>query len=762
MKLTVFSLFLLIPFWVYGQKGEVIAPNGAAVISAVVTLNKIDSTFIKSVITDSEGRFDLKSEIKPYMLVFSHVSYATRKIVSEADDLGKITLQDKLQVLGEVVIKPEQMRQLRAYKSYHLSNKDIAKYADFLHALNEIPFLSVDMNNKLSYMGMGSVKVLLNGVNSDENELATLNSEDIAKIEVYDMPPARFAAMGITSVVNIVTKRNITGGAIGINLKDAVHPLFGNNSVGASYNHGDSRWSFNYDNTLRRNKKNKLFQKLAYEFDGKEYNKTKKGLDSPFNWDVNAFQVAYMNRKKDKYQINITSGLEIQKRMEKYAQDVMYFGGEAFLAHTLDKNKYNKYTLDVYYDKIFNEKNDFLVNVTGTYYHSNLFSNYAESDPHDGSIYFNSYSKISSKKPSLIADMRFTHSTKAGVLSFGLRDHIQHNAQEVKTGDVEKSGISSFSNQLYAYSEFNGQVGDILYYNASLGVEHSYFKREEANLFSSVYFNPRFRLTYMIKKNIQLFTIYELRTTLPSLSMTSETPIWIDNKYAYQGNSTIKPYRTHYFLLGSYCNFSSFNFAVNLTYESSPNAFLPYFKEGNEAVLQTYENMNRSETYDAAAVISWYPFQSKNAILKLTGYLTQYKVNGTEYNWIQNSARLTPEVQLSFHKFSANLFYQTSSQLISGQLLRKLPAAAYGEFYYTPRKGMKIGMGWRYPFFDAYKEGTEVHPSALVQSVSTTATKDYANMIYVCFNYNFSFGRNKQKFQKKVHNKDVDTGILTR
>lgn len=762
MKRVVIVLCFAIPFLAFGQKGKVIDKHGEPIISAVVMLNKIDSTFVKAVTTDLEGRFDLKSDMRPYMLVFNHVSYASKKTVSETDDLGEIILEDKLQVLDEVVITPEQMRQFKTNKTYYLSDRDKKKYVDFLHALNEIPLLSVDMNNKLSYMGMSSVKVLLNGVNSNENELATLNPEDIAKIEVYDTPPARFTAMGITSVVNIVTKRNITGGAIGINLQDAVYPLYGNNSLGVSYNYGNSRWSFNFDNTIRRNKKVRLFQELAYDFNGEEYNKIKNGLNSPFNWDVNSFQIAYMNRKNDKHQINITGGLEMQKRVEKYVQDVTYLGGETYLAQNIENNNYSKYTLDVYYNKTINEKNDFFVNVTGTYYDNSLFSNYYETFKDNGLNYFNSYSNISSKKPSLIADIRFARSTKIGVLSFGLKNHMQNNEQKIKTKEHDKSAITSSSNQLYVYSEFNGQIKDILYYNTSIGMEHSYFKREAANLFSSFYLNPRLRMTWMIKKNIQLFTAYELKTTLPSLSMISETPIWIDNRYAYQGNSNIKPYRTHSFLLGSYCDFSKFNFVVNLSYENSPNAFLPYFKKGSEAVLQTYQNIIRSEVYQGAAVISWHPFSSKNVLLKLTGLLSQYNVDGTDFDWVQSSGRLVSNMQINYRNFGVDLFYQTSSKLISGQLLRKLPAAAYGEFYYNTKNRIKLGLGWRYPFFDAYKEGTDVHPSALVRSIATISTGDYANMIYFRFNYNFSFGGNKKEYQKKIFNKDADTGILTK
>lgn len=67
-----------------------------------------------------------------------------------------------------------------------------------------------------------------------------------------------------------------------------------------------------------------------------------------------------------------------------------------------------------------------------------------------------------------------------------------------------------------------------------------------------------------------------------------------------------------------------------------------------------------------------------------------------------------------------------------------------------------VGVGWRYPFFDTYKEGTETHSSVLVHNAAITSTKDYANTIY------FRFGRNTQTTQKKINNKDTNSRILSR
>jgi outer membrane receptor protein involved in Fe transport len=612
-------------------------------------------------------------------------------------------------------------------------------------------------------MGMSSVKVLLNGVNSTETELSTLSPQDIAKIEVYDTPPARFAAMGLTCVVNIVTRKNLTGGSVGINLLDGFHPVYGDNTLGLSYNHGNSRWSFNYANTLRRNKKDSESQELSYTFDGQEYSKKKEGIDSPLNLDVNTFQLGYMNRKQDSYQFNVTGGFEVQGRTENYAQNVTYSNGKKFLSQDFEDNDYKKYTLDLYYNKTFNKHNELLANLTGTYYDTKLLSRYDETDSKTASTYFDSYSNISSRKPSFIADLIYSHSMTAGTLSFGIRDYWQHNSQDVATGEtVEEKGITSLSNQLYAYGEFSGKIKQKFYYRGSLGIEHSHFKKDGANSFSSTYLRPRLALTYLIKKNLQLSATYQLAATSPSLSMLSETPIWVDNKYIFQGNANLRPYKAHYFLLGSYWSLPRFTFVLNLNYYNAPNAVLPYFKNGEDAVIQTYANMNRAEQYDITFSATWYPFKSKVLMLSMRGWLTRYVVDGTDYKWNQNGNRIFANIQLNLEKFSFEYFHQSTTKIITGQLLQLSPSADLIEFYYKPVKGMSIGISWRYPFYKAYKDGTETHPSALVHSITRRLTKDYANMLCLCFSYNFSFGKNTKVYQKKMNNEDTDSGILLR
>ena len=84
-KLLILLLSILFPLLSSAQKGSVMTPDKKPIAGVLVTLSKTDSTFVKSIATDTAGRFDLMSDVRPYILSFDH-SALTR---SEERRVGK-------------------------------------------------------------------------------------------------------------------------------------------------------------------------------------------------------------------------------------------------------------------------------------------------------------------------------------------------------------------------------------------------------------------------------------------------------------------------------------------------------------------------------------------------------------------------------------------------------------------------------------------------------------------------------------------------
>lgn len=756
---TALSCLIAISFSTYAQNilGKVIDESNTPIPYAYVVLfNKPDSTAITYTVTDTLGVFNLNSnKIDQTYIQVSSIGFETVYHTSKKENT--IILKTSLLLLDEVVVTAKLSEQFDDRKSYKPNLTKISKYNSFLESLNSIPMLQVDINRKLSSIDGKEVKILINGVNASENDLAVLNPADVKSIDVYDQPPARFANLGLGAVVNIVTKRKIRGGSIGINLQDAVTNIYGNNIVGTSYNWNNSRLSFNYNNTLRRNNDQNTNELLNYTYNGVEYKKIKEGLPSSFNWDLNTFQIGYMNTKENKYQFNITSDVEINDRKTFNNQNVVNIDQSNYKAQNSLLDDYIKLTLDIYFNKIFNKKNELLVNVTGSYYDTDQKSSYTEKS--NEQTIFNSFSNVESQKYSIISELQYIYSSSIGNISIGLRDFYGNSSQIVATSTTEH--LNSYTNNLYGYASFTGSIAKKkLRYSLNLGINNHHFNSPELDSkYSYTYFAPKMNISYSLSQNSQIYANYRWDVATPSISMLGQNPILLDNNYIFQGNSNLTPYRYHYLLLGAYYSKNRFTAVVNLSFQHQNRPFMPYFTEKNNYVMRTFENMKMSDTYGAVAMLSWEPFAKQLLQFKVTGSYNYTDVKGLDYSWFHNNMRIIAEVGVNINKWSCKLFYQTSTSIINGQLMRELPAAALAEVYYRPVKGMSVGLGWRYPFMD-YVEGTSTHNSSIVQSSSTITTGDYTNMLYINFTYYFSLGRDKKSNAKRINNKDGDSGIL--
>lgn len=91
-------------------------------------------------------------------------------------------------LLSEVVITPENVKDLGDRLSYHIPMSDMNRYPNFYQALNEIPHLTVLPSGGAFYEGGSDVKFLINGVETTRAELQTISKEDISRIELYRNP----------------------------------------------------------------------------------------------------------------------------------------------------------------------------------------------------------------------------------------------------------------------------------------------------------------------------------------------------------------------------------------------------------------------------------------------------------------------------------------------------------------------------------------------------------------------------------------------
>lgn len=229
-----YPLILLVLFVTLSANAQTATLNGSLLDSAshnpvafaTLYLFRQDSPVkpLRSGFSTDEGRFRWSNlDTGIYVLKISTVGYRPISMIvdihGDITNMTEVLLQATTQVLKEVTItatKP--LLEVKADRIIYNAESDPTNAgATTAELLRKVPFLSVDMDDKLKLKGQSNFKVQLNGRSTgifarDPSEaVRSLPASLILRVEVITTPGARYDAEGIGGIINIVTVKKIQG-----------------------------------------------------------------------------------------------------------------------------------------------------------------------------------------------------------------------------------------------------------------------------------------------------------------------------------------------------------------------------------------------------------------------------------------------------------------------------------------------------------------------------------------------------------------------
>lgn len=757
MKSIGLCLFLVmhaLSVWAY--KGRVLDAKANPIIGATASVYREDVTIQLMAVTDTLGYYHLDVAHYPILVKIQSLGYKPQEVSihEEPDNVVETVLEEDEFLLNEVVVTPEMMQHYESHTTYRISQKEMANYANFAQALNVVPFITVTSSGSMSYKGNSDIVILLNGVQTTWAEIQALDKGDVSKVDVYENPPAQYALAGATSVINIITKRNVTGGNLSWNLRDAFHPVYGNNSFAAFYNYGQSRFSLLMNNSMAHYKKVQTDETLHYTFDGEAYFKQKKGYDSPQSRDNNSFALGYMTSRPDHYQFNANLSTTLYEQEQKKGQFISYGETESLNGERNLYNKYNKYALNLYFNKRWEEGKSLLADITGTLYDTRFRSDYIERVSLED-ILFESHSAYTTKRRSLLSTLQYTVPSSWGQWTLGARDTYQSAKQH-----EEKEDFSQNQHTLYGYAQLYGKK-NIFYYQLILAAKYLNIQERRITAWHKWYPAPSVKLWLRPKKNITFQLSYRYTADVPSVSLMSETEQWLDNLYVYKGNSALKPYSIHHIDLAGSISTRHLDFSFQGLYNDSPDAIVNHFEATSRYILQTYTNLQAKKEIGGQVVIDYFPLNDKSLKIGAVGiYIHHQGKEKDGITWNGYRYQLMGYISYALPKWDFEVYYQYPEQTLDGQLVTPRAEMLRIDAAYKPLPTMSIGLQWNQPFMKGFTEEEHTTETCLIQSTSSSNIRDYANMICLKFSYNFSFGKQKKHSVQRVKNEDTDSGLL--
>ena len=209
----------------------------------VVLLDRRDSTFVKGVLTDDDGKFDMDMEGKDGVLKLSMVGYKTIYVSSPKGDLGSINMQTDSKMLSEVLVKGT----MQPYKltptgiKFNVHSTALKTLGTAEDVLCQIPGIK-KKEDGIEVFGKGRPVVYLDGrLITDNAELSQLSSDKILSVEIIRNPGSQYDA-SVKSVVKIKTIKG-QGEGFGCDVRMAYFL--------SDYNYdalGQFNWSYSHQN----------------------------------------------------------------------------------------------------------------------------------------------------------------------------------------------------------------------------------------------------------------------------------------------------------------------------------------------------------------------------------------------------------------------------------------------------------------------------------------------------------------------------------
>ena len=734
--------------------------------AAQITLLAADGVSAKASIASNEnGKFALNG-LSPssYLLRITSVGYKPMTLtiaeLNKDTDLGEFLLKPDTMQLGEVMVSANLQKKADRwvfYPSDAIKRQSTDAY-DVLQRM-ALPDLQFDlMNRTLSSQKGGALQIRINGMPSNQSDLAALQPQDIARVEYIDNPGIVYGD-GVAAVILVHTKRGYEGMQGGVQIANALTAKQGNayayfkliglkNQLSIKANSHYKNVGGVFTNSYK-----------TFRYPTSDMTLNAQGDDRTYRLRGGSIQLEY-NRLLDERNsfFNVMANYTTSYRPENVsASRVQHNDAPFFYEQLLTKDKTHNVSLDLYLDKQFASKANLLANLTATYIGSDYHRAYSKVYHAAAQPAFTNAYNVDGQHKSIIGEIVFKQPLSKGHnLTIGTYNRLSdtRNTYEATNG-TSPTSLFNFNN--YDYIELSGTLRKLSY---SVGGGCSFYRTKSDSLMANYhFFRPSLTLSYSLSKAFRLQYYLGINPVEPQLAMLSS---FVQTQSEYElrkGNPHLKPYQAYINQLSlsfrkhettasisTYIQYSSHPFTNNPPiYDATTNMFV-YTLANQHSFTHLQVRLNASQNLFSQA-------------LKLSGWLTlnRYINNGlsffTTYTDIIGGLSLTYDhttwgMQANFCSAITTMFNETKT--------RTAPTLQLSTYYNIRR--LRFTLSVNNPFMSVATTVSTLN-SELVSSTSHVFQKYNDNLVQLSLSYHFRKGK-ARNLQKQMDNADNDAGVV--
>lgn len=730
-----------------------------------------DSTkIVNGSITDFSGNYAIQNvKIGDYRIVVSAIGIATTAQDVSVKDTAKIVkdfvVEESVSELDEVVVKDYRKHRYTDHTEYTFTRQQIDNALDAKDLIKNVNGIKIDpTSNALVSNRKGDVKILINGISASDIDLKALQTNQIAKVEYYNIPPARYADAGV--VINVITKELQNGISGGVRLQHAFTTGFANDQAFLNIVNGNSQFAVSYSGNYRDYDDRFSDKNYDYIIDNQQFNYTNNMHDA-FGYTVHNPRLKYTFAKPKNVTFQATFTPEISTRFNDGKSDVIYKKPtETILGRSVSESDVKSFgpSLDLYFEKFLPSDQELSLNVVGTYYHNKQSESESSLNIADNSAILVDNMNSKNDKKSLIGEIAYKKSWDNLEMSYGWRGTFAKSDYKISNilSDYSDYDYKSYNENEYFYGELSGSFTDDLSYRASLGA--TYVKNDNDDYSGSQWlFTPQLLLGWDFAESQALTLKLETKPQMPLVSQLSTNSELVIPYVLSQGNPNLKTANYYNVSLDYTLELDKWSFDFDVHYEHTQNAINKYYINrsfnGESYLFSIYENAKSFKEYGGYYYIDWTPFDDFGLDIEIEGWLVNQEiVSGIIGNHSHFQAPMYYTIGIDQGNWGVSYDGNIVSKSISGQYLSRDENQSHLTFFYQFNNNIRITAGCMWLFTKSKYEVESLERNLLYLD-SHTYIDDNKSMFVLGFAWNFSKGK-MLNVQKKLQNQDNDKGTF--
>ena len=727
-------------------------------------LSPADSSLIGGGVSNENGDFVIPSEAYRAIVKCTYVGYKTLFRLCEVGDIGTLQLQPAEYTINGVTVEGTHIMNYIDKSVHTFSTEQIRQARNVRDLLEHVADLRIDpVSNKIKRIDGGSVKILLNGISASDIDLKGIPANKIAKVEYYNIPPARYADAG--TLINVITKDMENGVNAGIEARTAFTTGFTDDEAYFNLTSGNHQLSLSYTFSLREYTKRYIEQEYNYLLDGYQTSYFRK-LHDKFGYTWNDPVIKYTYNKPDNIAVQVVATPHFDTRHNDDSEDISIrsaaneIKGEGTMSsHT---NTFGP-EVNVYVQKILPNAQTLDIDLVGTYYHNKNENENQETDLSDGKSLLSDAVRQKNDKYSFIGELAYTKKWQTGSLSTGYRGEFGRSDATISNvlSGYQDYDYSSATYQHYLYAEYSGMLGRKLSYRIGAGATHVIQDNDDAHD-TRWLFTPKLILSTNLSKTMSLQWVTSSRPTIPTISQLSNNASLLIPRVINMGNPSLRSYNTYETQLIHRWNHQWLNTQLSLVYSYSDSPVSRYYTQqqvnGQPYIVGMNENANYSSNLGGSYRLTVKPFNNEVLTLTLQGYVYYQTVSSPIIGHYHHTWAPV-YYALQFRKGNWGAAYQGNivSKQLRGPVLDAGENQAFLQVYWQ-KKGWRI-FAADYWLFTRSRYSGYTLPTSILQSRYKTWIDDNKSMFVLGFSYDFSSGKNLE-INRKLRNKDSDKGVF--